>query len=102
MFTLLGHKVAVPFGVAPTAMQRMAHNEGEVATARVPDGVSDRGCATMRGEWSAEAVEAWRGVVSCGLEVPGGVRQLGIFSKVVWAQRTSVRPCPASPCIHTC
>ncbi|KAK8401303.1 hypothetical protein O3P69_002816 [Scylla paramamosain] len=32
--TLLGHKVAVPFGVAPTAMQRMAHNEGEVATAR--------------------------------------------------------------------
>ncbi|XP_050736051.1 uncharacterized protein LOC127008287 [Eriocheir sinensis] len=32
--TLLGHKVAVPFGVAPTAMQRMAHPEGEVATAK--------------------------------------------------------------------
>lgn len=32
--TLLGHKVAVPFGVAPTAMQRMAHPDGEVATAR--------------------------------------------------------------------
>lgn len=32
--TLLGHKVAVPFGAAPTAMQRMAHPDGEVATAR--------------------------------------------------------------------
>lgn len=32
--TLLGHKVAMPFGVAPTAMQRMAHPDGEVATAR--------------------------------------------------------------------
>ncbi|KAG0727650.1 Hydroxyacid oxidase 1 [Chionoecetes opilio] len=32
--TLLGHRVAVPFGVAPTAMQRMAHPDGEVATAR--------------------------------------------------------------------
>lgn len=32
--TILGHKVSVPFGVAPTAMQRMAHAEGECANAR--------------------------------------------------------------------
>ncbi|CAL4061526.1 unnamed protein product, partial [Meganyctiphanes norvegica] len=32
--TILGHKVSVPFGVAPTAMQRMAHPDGECANAR--------------------------------------------------------------------
>ncbi|XP_045122704.1 peroxisomal (S)-2-hydroxy-acid oxidase GLO3-like isoform X2 [Portunus trituberculatus] len=32
--TLLGHKVTVPFGVAPTGMQQMAHPGGEVATAQ--------------------------------------------------------------------
>ena len=29
-----GHKNAVPFGVAPTAMQGLAHNDGELGTAR--------------------------------------------------------------------
>ncbi|KAL6258061.1 hypothetical protein P5V15_009978 [Pogonomyrmex californicus] len=32
--TVLGHKVSMPLGVAPTAMQRMAHPEGECANAR--------------------------------------------------------------------
>jgi len=32
--TFLGTKVPFPIGVAPTAMQRMAHPEGEVATAK--------------------------------------------------------------------
>lgn len=32
--SLFGQKNASPFGVAPTAMQRLAHSEGEVATAR--------------------------------------------------------------------
>ncbi|MPC76394.1 Peroxisomal (S)-2-hydroxy-acid oxidase GLO5 [Portunus trituberculatus] len=32
--TLLGHNVTVPFGVAPTGMQQMAHPGGEVATAQ--------------------------------------------------------------------
>ncbi|KAG8224306.1 hypothetical protein J437_LFUL007246 [Ladona fulva] len=32
--TVLGKRVAVPFGVSPTAMHRMAHPDGEVATAR--------------------------------------------------------------------
>ena len=32
--TILGQEIAFPIAVAPTAMQRMAHSEGEVATAR--------------------------------------------------------------------
>ncbi|XP_049793259.1 uncharacterized protein LOC126203064 [Schistocerca nitens] len=32
--TVLGNCVSVPFGIAPTAMQRMAHQDGECATAR--------------------------------------------------------------------
>lgn len=32
--TILGHKVSVPYGIAPTAMQRMAHPDGEIANAR--------------------------------------------------------------------
>ena len=32
--SIFGHKNSVPFGVAPTAMQRLAHSDGEIATAR--------------------------------------------------------------------
>lgn len=32
--TIFGHRNAVPFGVAPTAMQCLAHPDGELATAR--------------------------------------------------------------------
>jgi 4-hydroxymandelate oxidase len=32
--TLLGHRVEVPFGVAPTTLQRAVHPEGELAMAR--------------------------------------------------------------------
>lgn len=32
--TLLGHQLSMPVGIAPTAMQRMANPDGEVATAR--------------------------------------------------------------------
>ena len=32
--TIFGHKNSAPFGVAPTAMQRLAHSDGEIATAR--------------------------------------------------------------------
>lgn len=31
---IFGQRNAAPFGVAPTAMQRLAHSEGEIATAR--------------------------------------------------------------------
>ena len=32
--TIMGDEIDFPIGVAPTAMQRMAHDEGELATAR--------------------------------------------------------------------
>lgn len=30
----MGTRVAIPIGISPTAMQRMAHPDGECATAR--------------------------------------------------------------------
>ena len=32
--TILGHRIEFPVGIASTAMHRMAHPEGEVATAK--------------------------------------------------------------------
>ena len=32
--TIMGDEIDFPIGVAPTALQRMAHDEGELATAR--------------------------------------------------------------------
>jgi len=32
--TVLGRKVMMPIGIAPTAMQRMAHPDGECGNAR--------------------------------------------------------------------
>ena len=31
---VLGHQIKLPIGIAPTAMQRMAHPDGECASAR--------------------------------------------------------------------
>lgn len=32
--TIMGHEIDIPIGIAPTGLQRMAHSEGELATAR--------------------------------------------------------------------
>ena len=32
--TILGEKVSFPLGIAPTALQKMAHPDGEIATAK--------------------------------------------------------------------
>ena len=32
--TIMGDEIGFPIGVAPTALQRMAHDDGELATAR--------------------------------------------------------------------
>ncbi|CAH0557317.1 unnamed protein product [Brassicogethes aeneus] len=37
--TVLGQKVSMPIGIAPTAMQRMAHPEGECANVRAAQGL---------------------------------------------------------------
>ena len=36
--TVLGNQISMPIGIAPTAMQRMAHQDGECATARAAQG----------------------------------------------------------------
>lgn len=44
--TVLGTRVAFPIGISPTAMQRMAHPDGECATARgnIPDCDNEKKC----------------------------------------------------------
>ena len=39
---VLGNEVSMPIGIAPTAMQRMAHPEGECATAKAAQGIQDK------------------------------------------------------------
>ena len=36
--TVLGNEISMPIGIAPTAMQKMAHQDGECATARAAQG----------------------------------------------------------------
>ena len=36
--TVLGNEISMPIGIAPTAMQRMAHQDGECATAKAAQG----------------------------------------------------------------
>ena len=38
---VLGNEVSMPIGIAPTAMQRMAHPDGECATAKAAEGRFD-------------------------------------------------------------
>ncbi|KAL3699784.1 hypothetical protein R1sor_017806 [Riccia sorocarpa] len=52
--TVLGHKISMPIMVAPTAMQRMAHPEGELATARA---VSSHNSIMTLSSWATSSVE---------------------------------------------
>ena len=47
--TALGFKVSAPIGISPTAMQRMAHPDGECATARGEANQSS--CPTAHFDW---------------------------------------------------
>ena len=40
--TVLGRNVSIPIGISPTAMQKMAHPDGECATARGPYEVHEK------------------------------------------------------------
>ena len=35
--TILGRKISMPIGISPTAMQRMAHADGECAAAKAAE-----------------------------------------------------------------
>ncbi|KAL5977183.1 Lactoylglutathione lyase [Asimina triloba] len=52
--TVLGYKISMPIMVAPTAMQKMAHPEGEYATARA---ASAAGTIMTLSSWSTSSVE---------------------------------------------
>ena len=59
--SLFGTRVSVPFGVAPTAMQRLAHSDGEMATSRacakynIPMGLSSFATTTLEDVASASS-----------------------------------------------
>ncbi|XP_022715521.1 peroxisomal (S)-2-hydroxy-acid oxidase-like isoform X1 [Durio zibethinus] len=52
--TVLGFKISMPIMIAPTAMQKMAHPEGEYATARA---ASDAGTIMTLSSWATSSVE---------------------------------------------
>ncbi|CAH2062504.1 unnamed protein product [Thlaspi arvense] len=52
--TVLGFKISMPIMIAPTAMQKMAHPEGELATARA---ASAAGTIMTLSSWSTSSVE---------------------------------------------
>ena len=56
--TVLGRPAALPFGVAPTAMQRLAHPQGEVANARAAQEKGALFCLSTLSNSSVEEVGA--------------------------------------------
>jgi len=52
--TILGSPIASPIVVAPTAFQRMAHPEGELATARA---AADRNTLMTLSSWATTSIE---------------------------------------------
>ncbi|KAI5067020.1 hypothetical protein GOP47_0017548 [Adiantum capillus-veneris] len=52
--TVLGFKISMPIMVAPTAMQKMAHPEGELATAKA---VASAGTIMTLSSWATSSVE---------------------------------------------
>ncbi|KAK9093419.1 hypothetical protein Syun_028330 [Stephania yunnanensis] len=52
--TVLGYKISMPIMIAPTAMQKMAHPEGELATARA---ASAAGTIMTLSSWATSSVE---------------------------------------------
>ncbi|RID63696.1 hypothetical protein BRARA_E02680 [Brassica rapa] len=80
--TILGFKISMPIMVAPTAMQKMAHPEGELATARAS---SAAGTIMTLSSWTTSSVEE---VASTG----PGIRffQIRFFQLQVYKNRKVV------------
>ncbi|XP_044496698.1 peroxisomal (S)-2-hydroxy-acid oxidase-like isoform X2 [Mangifera indica] len=76
--TVLGFKISMPIMIAPTAMQKMAHPEGEFATARA---ASAAGTIMTLSSWATSSVEE---VASTG---PG----IRFFQLYVFKDRNVVR-----------
>lgn len=71
--SVLGQKLSMPLCVAATAMQRMAHPEGETATARACRAV---GTGMMLSSWATSTIEE---VMSAITASPGGVLWLQLY-----------------------
>ncbi|KAG0203902.1 Hydroxyacid oxidase 1 [Mortierella sp. GBA30] len=76
--TLLGHTVSSPICIAPTAMQRLANDEGEKATARAA--AKAKKCMILS-SWSTTSAEE---TIEAGREVP--VRQDTPGLPLYWMQ----------------
>ncbi len=59
--TLLGERVSMPVGVAPTAQHRLAHPDGEAATARAASAAGVMFCASTSSSLSLEEIAAAAG-----------------------------------------
>jgi 4-hydroxymandelate oxidase len=59
--TLLGERVRMPVGVAPTAQHRLAHPDGEAATARAAAGAGVMFCASTSSSLALEEIAAAAG-----------------------------------------
>src|ERR1700674_4257022 len=59
--TLLGERVAMPVGVAPAAQHRLAHPDGEAATARAAARAGVMFCASTSASLSLEEIAAAAG-----------------------------------------
>ncbi|XP_068580944.1 2-Hydroxyacid oxidase 1 [Cebidichthys violaceus] len=71
--SVLGHKLSMPVCVAATAMQRMAHPEGETATARACQAM---GTGMMLSSWATSTIEE---VMSAMTTSVGGVMWLQLY-----------------------
>lgn len=56
--TVLGHRFALPFGIAPTGFTRMMHSEGEVAGARAAEKNGIPFCLSTLGTTDIETVKS--------------------------------------------
>ncbi|XP_056263709.1 hydroxyacid oxidase 1 [Pseudoliparis swirei] len=72
--SVLGQKLSMPVCAAATAMQRMAHPEGETATARACRAV---GTGMMLSSWATSTIEEV--MSSMGASSPGGVMWLQLY-----------------------
>ncbi|XP_068606142.1 2-Hydroxyacid oxidase 1 [Brachionichthys hirsutus] len=72
---VLGQKLSMPLCVAATAMQRMAHPDGEVATARACRAV---GTGMMLSSWATSTIEEVMSAMTSSVG-PGGVLWLQLY-----------------------
>jgi isopentenyl diphosphate isomerase/L-lactate dehydrogenase-like FMN-dependent dehydrogenase len=73
---LLGREVSAPFGIAPTAFQRLAHADGELATSRAAAAEGVAYCVSSFATTSLEDVAAAAGPPAPGAAPPVRLMQL--------------------------